>query len=708
MSKIEDLIRAKIPCEETGITIRHTMCDICTPGPQCGVDAYVKDGKIIKIEGTAEFPTNKGALCTKGASGRQYIYRDDRIRTPMKRVGARGTDQFEPVSWEEALQTVAKSLNSVKKKWGAESVAFMSGYPKWYRPWLHRLAYSFGSPNYLTESSSCHFAEVMSWKLTFGTEVRFDVMGMPDVLVGWGCNPLVSAYPMGRNYYDYKDKGGTVVIIDPRHTPTAVQCADVYIRPRVGTDGYLANTVARLIIENGWQNMDFILRYTHGYEEYRRMVMQYSVEDAVRVTGVSADEILQLARLIGTSKTALIQPSNGLTHHSNGLQTRRSVIMLNALVGNLNRAGGIFPSFNTFIDMAAGFHTREEEFFESRKPRDARPAVGEERFPLWSEMMDEGQSMDFVRQCMTQKPYPMKAIYAHGVNDRMYLESDRLLEVAMNMEFIVATDLFWTDFCKNADIVLPACSSFERSEVKCYGGGFVNYTSPAIDPLYESRDDVSIITAVAEALDLDDALLRAGYDVCVKDMFRDVPVNLDKVKANSLPTKIPCESPVGFFDEPFHTPSGKIELYSERIAKYEKEYGLNPLPEYYDAFDDADSRVFPMSLITGGRIPNAVHSRLHDVPWLRSLRPEVSADIHPSDACRLCVKQGDPIDIVTQVGRIRVSANISAITAPGEINMYHGYKEANVNQIIPMDHQDPYTGFPGYKQIRCRVEKVGV
>lgn len=706
--KTEDLLRAKIPCEETGIVIKRTMCDICTPGPQCGVDAYVKDGKIIKIEGTSGFPTNNGALCTKGASGRQYIYRPDRIKTPMKRVGARGENKFEPVSWEEALQIVADSMNDIKQKWGPESVAFMSGYPKWYRPWLHRLAYSFGSPNYLTESSSCHFSEVMSWKLTYGTEVRLDIMGNPDVLVGWGCNPLVSAYPMGRNYYKYKEQGGRVVIIDPRHTPTAVQCADLYIRPHLGTDGYLANTVARLIIENNWQDMDFIQKYVHGFEEYRDMVMKYTVEEAVRVTGVPEEEIRELARLIGTSKTALIQPSNGLTHHSNGLQTHRSVISLNALVGSVGRPGTLYPSYNTFIDMAAGFHTKEEEFFECREPKEARPKIGQERFPLWSEMMDEGQAMDFVRQCMEGKPYPMKAIYAHGVNDRMYLESDRLLQAVQNLDFVVATDLFWTDFCSHADIVLPACSSYERSEVKCYGGGFVNYTTPAIEPLYESRDDVAIITAVANALGLDDDLLKSGYDACVKDMFRDVPVNLDEVKASDMPVKIACEKPEEFFAGPFHTPSGKIELYSERIAKYEKEYGLKPLPEFYDALDDADPAEFPMNLMTGGRIPNAVHSRLHDVPWLRSLRPDPAADIHPDDAGRNGIKHGDDIFIITQAGKIKVKANVSAISAPGEVNMFHGYREANVNQIIPMDHQDPYTGFPSYKQVRCRIEKAEV
>ncbi|NLY71485.1 MAG: molybdopterin-dependent oxidoreductase [Clostridiales bacterium] len=708
MNTLDRMLRAKIPSEETGIEIKRTICDICTPGPQCGVDAYVKDGVVIKVEGTDGFPTNNGALCTKGAANRQYIYREDRIRTPMRRVGNRGDGEYEPISWDQAIKAISEGLNKTKAKYGAESVVFMTGYPKWYRPWLERLAYSFGSPNYITESSTCHRAEVMSWKLTYGVEMRPDIANMPDVLVGWSCNPLVSAYPMGRNYYKYKEQGGKVVIIDPRRTPTAVQCADLYIRPRVGTDGYLANTVARLIVEKGWADMDFIESYTHGFKEYKDMLMTYSLDEAERITGVPAKDIMELARLIGTAKKAVVIPSNGLCHHSNGITTHRAVICLNALTGNVAKPGTFLPTFETFVDMLAGFKTLEEEFRQERFPKNARPKIGSDRFPIWSEMVDEAQGMDLLRHWQTKDPYPIKAIYAHGVNNRMYPQSSLLLEMAKDMEFVVATDIFWTDFCKHADIVLPACTSFERSEVKCYNPGYIVYTTPAIEPLYESLDDVEIITWVAQALNIDDELLCSGYDACVKYIYKDLEVDLDEVKAVGTLIKIPVESPPDYLKGPINTPSGKIEFYSEAIAKYKDSHGMNPLPVFEDGFDCPETEDLDMALITGGRITNAVHSRLHDVPWLRSLRPEPAADINPKDAEHLGIVQGDDIYIVTRIGRIKVKANISAISAPGEVNIYHGYKEANINEIIPRDHLDPYSGFPGFKQIRCRIEKAEV
>ncbi len=708
MNDLRAMTKGKLPGSETGIEIRHTMCDICTPGPQCGIDAYVKDGVVIKVEGTPGFPTNQGALCTKGAANRQYIYRPDRIRTPLRRVGKRGEGRFEPISWETAMEEIARGLNRVKETYGPESVAFMTGYPKWYRPWLQRLAFSFGSPNYFTESSTCHKSETMSWRLTYGCEMRQDILGMPEVLVGWGCNPLVSAYPMGRSYYQYKEQGGKVVIIDPRRTPTATQCTDLFIRPRTGTDGYLANTVARLIIENGWADMEFIQAHVHGFPAYREMVMGYTVEKAVEITGVPEEEIRELARLIGTAKKAIVQPSNGLSHHKNGLSTHRAVICLNTLTGNVNKPGTLFPAWDTAADMSAGFRTYEGEFATERFPQKARPRVGAGRFPLWCEMFYEAQAMDLLRFWKAEESYPIRAMYAHGVNHRMYPESSGLLEMAGEMELVVAADLFMTDFCRHADIVLPACSSFERGEVKSYPGGYINYTSPAIAPLYESRDDVAIITMTANALGLDDPLLRAGYDISVKHIYRDVPLDLDEVKAAGLPSKVECGAGRDYFAAPLNTPTGKIELYSERIAKYEADYGLDPLPVFSDGFDCPPTAEFPMSLITGGRLTNAVHSRLHDVPWLRDLRPEPAADIHPEDARRLGIAQGDEICLVTRLGRIRVKANLSAISAPGEVNFYHGYREANVNEIIPKEHLDPYSGFPGYKQLRCRVEKAEV
>ena len=136
MTDLDRKIKAKIPGPDTGIEIRHTLCDICSPGMHCGINAYIRDGKVIKIEGTDGHPSNDGKLCTKGLSNRQYIYRKDRVKTPLLRTGPRGEGKFEPISWEDAYTKIAENLNQAKERYGAESVVFYSGYSKWYRRML--------------------------------------------------------------------------------------------------------------------------------------------------------------------------------------------------------------------------------------------------------------------------------------------------------------------------------------------------------------------------------------------------------------------------------------------------------------------------------------------------------------------------------------------------------------------------------------------
>ena len=154
------------------------------------------------------------------------------------------------------------------------------------------------------------------------------------------------------------------------------------------------------------------------------------------------------------------------------------------------------------------------------------------------------------------------------------------------------------------------------------------------------------------------------------------------------------------------TPTGKIELYSEVLAKYTVSHGLEPLPVYKDSADDADPAEYPFMMATGCRNHNAIHSRLHNCEWPRSLRPDAAVDINPADAKKLGIKQGDAVEVSTPVGAIRAAANVSLIANQGELLMFHGYKEANVNELIGADHLDPYSGFPGYKQFRCKLTKV--
>lgn len=227
--------KGKVPGPETGIEIRKSICTICDPTTQCGLDLFVKDGKIIRVEGSKEAPHSHGSLCSKGAATRQYVYSPDRLKTPLRRVGERGEGKFEPISWDEALDEIAKNLNVAKAQYGPESVIFFAGYPKHHRAFLQRLAMSFGSPNYCTESSTCSTATIMAQQLTYGAPAAPD-NGASACMLMWSTNPAASKTLICEGLFDRLDKGTKLIVVDPRVTPFAAR-ADIHLQLRPGTDG---------------------------------------------------------------------------------------------------------------------------------------------------------------------------------------------------------------------------------------------------------------------------------------------------------------------------------------------------------------------------------------------------------------------------------------------------------------------------------------
>ena len=297
MERTEQLIKAKIPGKETGIEIRRTICDICCPSFHCGIDAYVKDGRVIKVEGTKGHPMNDGLLCTKGLSNREYIYRRDRILTPLKRVGERGEGKFQEITWEEAYRICAEKLNGWKEKEGADSVLFFGGYTKWFRPWLHRLAFSFGTENYATESSTCFTSGFMAWKIATGRGAKGD-MAHCGVYLGWAFNPYHSRYLNGKKADEAKARGVKFIIVDPRITPAVEKLADIHLRPRGGTDGALALAMANILIQNNWIDREYIDRYMEGFDAFAEYVSGFNESNLEAITGVPYSQAVEACRMI--------------------------------------------------------------------------------------------------------------------------------------------------------------------------------------------------------------------------------------------------------------------------------------------------------------------------------------------------------------------------------------------------------------------------
>ncbi|MDO4547235.1 MAG: molybdopterin-dependent oxidoreductase [Clostridia bacterium] len=711
MTDLERRSKAKLPGKDTGIEIKRSICSICSPSNHCGVDCYVRDGEIIRVEGTLEHPLNHGCLCTKGAGLRSYIYRQDRVRTPLRRTGERGEGLFEPISWDEAYRVIAEKLNAVKETCSPHSVAFYSGYSKWYRPLYQRFAYAFGSVNYGTDDSACSMAMVIANIITAGTGGAPD-LAHANTFLGWNFSGYYSNHLSVKAVRELKERGGKVIIIDARYTPAAKNLADIFLHINPGTDGALALGMARIIIENGWADMDFIQRYTYGFEEYRALAYTYTLERVSKITGLNPDDILEATRLYATNGPACTNYSAcALVHHVNGFQAHRAVFCLSGLTGNFDRPGGNIPHAPTYGHKSAGFRTREREFSEFRRPK-GQPRIGETRFPLWDMMTSEFQSIMLTQQLEDEKPYPIKAIFAMGMNAKMFPETDRLLENLKKLDFFVDVDLFMTQTAKYADIVLPACSSLERGELKAYGGGYLCYTNPVIQPMYESKSDADILCELARAMNLDDDLLKAGHEACMDWIIEGCGLTVADLKASDLPLRVPSardEKPGEYLQGGIRTPTGKFEFYSTIIANCDPRYGLNPLPDYTDELSDQNDpetrEKYPFNLCTGVRTSYALHSQLHDSPWHRSLRPSAFCEMNKQDAARLGIREGDSVRIYNPHGEIRAQVALTCKIKAGTLQMLHGYTQANVNLLIGLDHLDPYSGYPGYKGTRCNICK---
>ena len=711
MTEQEKRIKAKLPEEDTGIEVRRTMCDICSPGMHCGINAYIKDGKVIKIEGLDGHPTNDGRLCTKGMANREFIYSEDRILSPLRRVGERGEGKFEAITWEEAYAEIAANLNRVKAEDGPESTVFYSGYSKWYRQMLRRFAYAYGTPNYGCESSACYTSAFMAWKALAGNQADAD-FGNSDLFLGWACNPFYSCYMYGSALLKRKEQGMKFIIVDTRRTPAVEKLADLFLQPKQGTDGALAHAISNVLIERGWIDQSYIDRYVYGFEEFAEYVKQFNESNVEELTGVPYELVVKAAEMIHEShRMSANESSAPISHHRNGFQNYRAIMSILAITGNFDVEGGQQLTPHSYMHVACGVKTNEEKYLYENKPANVRPCVGSERFPLWEHMEGEMQAMDLPRQILEGTPYPIKAVYALGMNARMFPDSTRMFEALKRLDFFVDTDLFLTDTAKYADIVLPACSSFERGEFKLYPSGTAWYTSPAITPLGESKSDVQILTELANYMKLPDPVLLKGYDYFVQHyILDDYDITIDELKKAELPVPVGDRGAFVSYaalDEGLSTPTGKFELKSALIEAH-PEWHLDALPTYREPLDDADPALYPYVFVSGSRIPNAIHSRLHKLPRNRALRPYPTADIHPSLGKTIGVKDGEWMEISTARGCISVKCHLTESVQPETVTLFQGYSEADANKLLDADHLDPYAGFPAYRSTRCNVSKKEV
>lgn len=700
----QTLYQNKIPCDETGIEVKTGLCGLC--GGTCPVDVYLKDGRVLKVEGSKSLPFSNGRLCVKGAALKQALYHTDRILYPMKRIGKRGEGKFERISWNEALDIIASALQKTKETYGPEAALIYGGHPKWFRPFLTDFANKYGTPNVGTESSTCAYALAVAAKSCVGTHafLPFPDMARCRTLVVWGVNALYSnSVQGGGQFLRAKNRGVKIIVVDPKCTPTT-EHADLHLRPKPGTDGALALAMAHVIIKENLYDKAYIDQYTYGFEAYKDYVMTFTPQKAELITGVPAVDIEKAARMMAIEKPAALQMSaSPVVHNINGVQNARAIILLEVLTGNVGLPGGVWAPGSTRMRLNGAFgHT-----WHRRKHADRD--LNQNGFPGWKSLMPYETQVAQIADYMEGKgPYPIKTLIAFGMNHRMWPRPDRIEKAFEHLDLFVNVDLYKNETCDYADLILPAAASLEREQVELLAGNVLFYQPQIVKPQGEIKNDMEILMALSKKLGfkLGDPGFET-YEDYLESLIKDTGITLDMLKKAPNGLKPPKLAFVLSTEDILHTdlPSEKLEFVSMILDGCNAE-GHHGLPIYKDFRDQLPMDKYPLILTTGTRKPQLFHSRTYRLPWISRLEMSPVVEMHPQDAGELDICDGDSVLLTTPVGTMTMTAVLDTSCLKGAVNVYHGAGNKDINLLLDDKYVDPISGFPGYKSYCCKIEKL--
>lgn len=673
----------------------------------------------VQIDERGEPVAVKGPDCP-----RCYVQIDrrnhpERILYPLKRIGPPGSGEFERISWDTALNWIAARLDDVKGMHGASAVAFFAGYTKEARPQLQRLAHTFGSPNYMTESGCCFSATMVAEKVTFGYKIKTTstvVSHKTRCHLIWSTNPRGSIPPFDTHPLVKLKPGRRMIVVDPRRTPMVDQ-ADIHLQIRPGTDGALALGFHHLIFANGWQDQGFLDEWCSGVAAFQDYVRAFTPERVAEICGIDEQDLRAAVELFATSDPAQIVLSPTATvQHSNGFQNHRAIILLSAVTGNLDREGG-----NRFFnDKVLPKPIERFDYCRTHLP----PRIGDEVFPVWTRYWPAAQSMLLPDCILDGRPQQIRALVAMGINTAMWPNSKRMEQALAALDFFVATDFFHNPATLQADIVLPAATNLERPALIAYPGcayqGELRYRRALVAPKGEARPDGAIFLEIGQRLGMGDQFWHGDLEASWAEAAKGIPKDIRK-EIYSSPDGVTVYAEAiddlvdhGFLDADrlyrlrgFPTASGKVEFDSAEL----REAGYDGLPVYREPAESPVStpeiaRDFPLVLTSGARTKFDTHSQHQYIERMRRAVPNPLVEIHPHDAEPRGIVDAEPVLVRSARGAVRFIARVTERIKPGVVHCTHGCNSANVNELTDDRHLDPISGFPPFKSALCEVEKL--
>jgi anaerobic selenocysteine-containing dehydrogenase len=676
------------PAKRSTEKLVPTFCAMCGPSPGCGIYAIVRDGRFVGVKGMKESPLNRGRLCPKAHASAQWVYSPDRLKTPLRRIGAKGEGRFEPITWDQALDIIADKLKEQKARFGPESLAILSPAHRTYSSYLYRFLLAHGSPNY-GHSGICAMQRAFAYSYTLGGSPRPDV-GRTKLVVIWGKQPIFAGASKGsiKEILDAKERGAKIVAIKPTMEPD-VAIADVWVPVRPGTDAALALAMLHVVIGEKLYDEPFVREWTYGFDPLVEHIKQYTPEWAQPITGVDAEQIRSVARLYATTKPACIQTGNGFEHAPGCADAIRAVSILAAITGNLDRPGG---------DLLGG----PGEGGGRPRTSDLRDRITQEwidklvapEFPRPFQPMLEGTSSAYYRiieSVLTEKPYPVRTIIAPGTQPSVTNRGPKNVIAALQkLDFYVVIDVTRTAEMNYADVVVPVASMYEIDHPFESTGNWTMARNKVIEPLGAYKSDYEFWIDLAVRMGYGKDFWNGSIAECMNEQLKPLGLTMDELRAK--PTGIVrtesrppvyekyarvFSAPSTRLDRAPYLPQGKVAIYNTTFEKL----GYNPLPEWREPPESPtatpellDRYPLVFSDFHTSKVYTASWQR--NVPYLREVLPDPTVQIHPDAAKARGIAPGDWVIVESPHGVLKFKAEIYPGIRPDAVMALHGWWQA--------------------------------
>ena len=660
----------------------------------CGLLTTVENGVATRVQGNPDHPHTDGVLCAKVSKYTERTYHPERILTPLKRSGAKGSGQFTPVTWDEALSDIAQRLQAIAAHSPeailpysyAGTMGLVQG-ESMDRRFFHHLGAS------LLDRTICASAGGEALVQTLGGKVgmKVEFFAESKLILIWGSNSIGSNLHFWRYAQQAKRNGAKLVCIDPRKSETADKCHE-HIALRPGTDAALALALMHELIAHDWLDHDYIAQHTLGWELLRERALQWPPERAAEVCGIPAEQIRQLARDYGTTKPAAIRLNYGMQRVRGGGNAVRAVACLPALTGAWRqRAGGLLLS--------------SSGAFPVQRAALQRPDLLAGRTPRTINMVTIGD--DLLRPASPTFGPKIEALVVYNSNPvAVAPDSVKVVQgFAREDLFTVVLEHFQTDTADWADYILPATTQLEHWDVHlAYGHTDVLLNRPAIAPQGQARSNAQIFRDLARHMgftepcfdDTDEQLCRQAYGEAV---------DFERLLAQGFITLPGPEAP--FAQGGFPTPSGRCEFHSPRLAAR----GLDPLPDYVPNHEaPGQSPQYPLAMISPPA-RNFLNSSFVNVQSLRDIEGRPLLEIHPQDAAARGIADGSVVRVFNDRGSHACHAVVCERARPGVVNGLGiwwrklGLDGTNVNQLTSQALTDLGEG-PTFYDCAVQVEAL--